>query len=79
MYFDPAGRVALLYERASKAIWSYDPEATNWTKLKPDGPAPPFGERERVLAYMDVARNAFARGPEVHFADLRLVRPAQVG
>lgn len=59
MYFDPVGKVALLYERPTKAIWSYDPDARRWTKLEPDGPAPPFDERERVLAYMDTARNVF--------------------
>ncbi|MEQ8791478.1 MAG: hypothetical protein RIC55_34765 [Pirellulaceae bacterium] len=57
MYFDPVGKVALLYERESKNIWSYDPAEVRWTKLQPDGPAPPFEERERVLAYFDPPRN----------------------
>jgi hypothetical protein len=59
MYYDPAGKVALLYERESKSIWSYDPEQVQWTKLAPNGPQPPFGPRERVLAYLDPARNVF--------------------
>ncbi len=59
MYFDPVGQVALLYERATKAIWSYEPDATKWTKLAPKGPAPRFGARERTLAYFDTARNVF--------------------
>jgi hypothetical protein len=59
MYFDPVGKVALLYERATKAIWSYDPEVKKWTKLTPKGPAPGFGKRERTIGYLDTARNAF--------------------
>ncbi len=60
MYFDPAGRVALLYERSAKTIWSYDPDKKKWTRLAPRGPAPPFGAKERVVAYLDPARNVFA-------------------
>ncbi|MHC4916077.1 MAG: hypothetical protein ACYTGB_11370 [Planctomycetota bacterium] len=59
MYFDPVSKKPLLYERGPKAIWSYDPEKKEWTKLAPKGPAPPFGEKERVVAYMDTARNVF--------------------
>lgn len=59
MYFNPVGKVALLYERQTKAIWSYDPEQRQWMKLNPEGPKPPFGPKERVLAYMDTARNVF--------------------
>ncbi|MCG3181387.1 MAG: hypothetical protein BIFFINMI_03775 [Phycisphaerae bacterium] len=59
MYFDPMGKVALLYERGPKQLWAYDPDPKKWTKLTPQGPPPPFGERESVLAYMDTARNAF--------------------
>ena len=59
MYFDPAGKVALLYERKEKQIWSYDPAKKAWTKLTPRGPQPPFGPKERVIAYMDLARNVF--------------------
>lgn len=59
MYFDPVGKVALLYERSDKTIWAYDPVAVQWTKLTPRGPAPPFGERERVVAYMDPEHNVF--------------------
>jgi hypothetical protein len=58
-YFDPAGRVGLLYDRGARSIWAYDPAAIKWTKLTPQGPPPPFAERERVLAYMDSARNVF--------------------
>lgn len=59
MYFDPIGKVALLYERKTKSIWSYDPAAAQWSKLAPEGPAPPFEPKERVLAYMDPVRNVF--------------------
>jgi hypothetical protein len=59
MYFDPVGQVALLYEKETKSIWSYDPAKRKWTKQTPVGPGPPFAEKERVLAYMDEARNAF--------------------
>lgn len=59
MYFDPAGKVALLYERVTKGLWSYDPDDTRWTKLAPQGPQPPFQPKERVLAYLDPARNVF--------------------
>lgn len=59
MYFDPVGKVALLYERATKQIWTYDPDARAWTRMSPRGPEPPFGEKERVVAYMDPARNVF--------------------
>jgi hypothetical protein len=59
MYFDPVGKVALLYERKEKRIWSYDPDKNKWSKLSPRGPEPPFGAKERVIAYMDLARNVF--------------------
>ena len=59
MYFDPVGKVALLYERAEKRIWSYDPGEKRWTKLTPEGPEPPFEERERVIGYLDPVRNVF--------------------
>jgi hypothetical protein len=59
MYFDPVGKVALLYERETKAIWYYDPDKRQWTKLSPEGPKPAFDPKERVLAYMDLARNVF--------------------
>ena len=59
MYFDPAGKVALLYERAEKRLWSYEPDKRKWRQLKPKGPAPPFAPKERVIAYHDPARNVF--------------------
>lgn len=59
MYFDPAGKVALLYERQSQEIWSYDPAGKKWTKQMPAGPKPDFGPKERVLAYLDTLRNVF--------------------
>jgi len=59
MYFDPVGGVALLYERETKNIWAFDPAKAKWTRLEPRGPRPPFGPKERVLAYMDPARNVF--------------------
>jgi hypothetical protein len=60
MYFDPASRQPLLYERGAKHIWSYDPDAKKWTKHQPKGPAPAFGKKERVLAFLDTNLNAFA-------------------
>lgn len=59
MYYSPVGQVALLYERETKQIWSYDPKPSKWTKLVPEGPRPPFGPKERVLAYLDPVRNVF--------------------
>jgi len=59
LYFDPVGKVALNFEMRSKAIWSYDPDIRKWTKQTPKGPPPPFSKRERILAYMDLARNVF--------------------
>lgn len=59
MYFDPVGKVALLYERKEKRIWTYNPDKKAWSQLSPKGPAPPFGPKERVIAYMDPARNVF--------------------
>ncbi|HOX08939.1 MAG TPA: hypothetical protein PK280_21265 [Planctomycetota bacterium] len=59
MYFDPVGKVALQYECGDKAMWAYDSDAKKWTKLAPQGPPPPF-EKERVVGYLDPARNVFA-------------------
>jgi hypothetical protein len=59
MYYDPVGKVALLYGRAEKRIWAYEPDAKRWSKLTPDGPEPPFGPKERVVAYFDPERNVF--------------------
>ena len=59
MYFDPVGKVPLLYERETKTLWSYSADQPKWTKLEPQGPPPPFEEKERVLCYMDLARNVF--------------------
>lgn len=59
MYFDPVGQAALLFERKTQQIWSYDPEETRWQKLSPEGPKPEFQPKERVLAYLDEARNVF--------------------
>jgi len=59
MYYDPVGKVALLYERAPQALWSYEPDEKKWSKLTPQGASPAFGKKERVIAYMDTARNVF--------------------
>ncbi len=59
MYFDPVGKVAIMYERKEKTIWCYDPDEKHWSKLTPNGPESPFGPKDRVIAYMDLARNVF--------------------
>jgi hypothetical protein len=67
MYFDPAGKVALLYARGSKTMWAYAPDQKKWTKLTPKGPPPPFrtgtaknrNKFERIVAYLDPERNVF--------------------
>ncbi|HSI32848.1 MAG: hypothetical protein ACAI43_15275 [Phycisphaerae bacterium] len=55
MYHDPASGHALLVEYATNTVWAYDPDATRWAKLAPDGdPMPRGGKR---LAYFDPAQN----------------------
>lgn len=58
MYFDPVGKVALLYETPTKSIWSYTPDTKHWAKLSPAGSPPPF-TADRVISYLDPARNVF--------------------
>ncbi|MGQ9661959.1 MAG: hypothetical protein ACUVWX_06435 [Kiritimatiellia bacterium] len=58
-YFDPVGRVGLLYEVPRRSIWAYDPEKIEWTELKPEGPPPPEKGDARPVAYFDTARNVF--------------------
>jgi len=58
-YFDPIGKVGLLYETITRAIWSYDPDKTEWTKLKPEGPPPPEKSDARPMGYFDPERNVF--------------------
>ncbi len=62
LYFDSAARMAVLYERASKTVWSYDPEAKKWTRRVPQGPKPPFTAKpnESVIGYYDPERNVLA-------------------
>ncbi|HOX05107.1 MAG TPA: hypothetical protein PK280_01800 [Planctomycetota bacterium] len=62
MYFDSAAKAAVLYDRAGKAVWSYDPDAKKWTKQTPNGPPPPFTDkpREGVIGYYDPERNVLA-------------------
>jgi hypothetical protein len=57
--YDTVGKVALLWAPETKALWSYDPDAKKWTRLAPDGPAPPVRGRDAKLAYYDAARNVF--------------------
>jgi hypothetical protein len=59
MYFDPVGKVALLYECNTKSLWSYNPGSRRWARLAPEGPPPPFENKERIVAYLDPARNVF--------------------
>lgn len=54
---DPVSGNGLLLEYKTNTLWSYDPDAAKWTKLKPDGdPMPTGGKR---LAYLDPKHNAF--------------------
>ncbi|HOX04795.1 MAG TPA: hypothetical protein PK280_00220 [Planctomycetota bacterium] len=58
-YFDPVGRVGLLYDTTARAIWAYDPDKTEWTRLKPEGaPIPEKGDA-RPVGYFDPERNVF--------------------
>ncbi len=58
--YDQVGKVALLWDpHTTNALWAYDPVNATWTKLEPDGPPPPRGHRDVLLAYYDVARNVF--------------------
>jgi hypothetical protein len=59
MYFDPTSKKPLLYEIKQKQLWSYDPDAKKWEKLKPAGPPPPFKDREKVVGFFDTIRNVF--------------------
>jgi len=59
LYFDPVGKVGLLYEIRTRAIWAYDPDKTAWTKLKPEGPPPPETSDAGPVGYFDPARNVF--------------------
>lgn len=60
LYYDPVGKVALLYALKSNTIWAYEPEKTTWTKLAPKGPLGiPKKKRGRQVAYFDTARNVF--------------------
>ena len=54
---DPVSGQGILLDYKANALWSYDPDAAKWTKLKPDGdPMPKDGKR---LAYLDPKHNAF--------------------
>lgn len=62
MYFDVVGKVALLYERQTNAIWAYNPDEKKWTKLTPQGPTVAFnyvGGGEETVGYYDPERNVF--------------------
>ncbi|MCK0510746.1 hypothetical protein [Aromatoleum buckelii] len=54
-YHDAASGHGLLVDLAEKKVWAYDPDATKWTALKPEGDPMPSGKR--MLAYADAARN----------------------
>lgn len=54
-YHDAASGHGLLVDLAAKKVWAYDPDATKWTALKPEGDPMPSGKR--MLAYADPARN----------------------
>jgi hypothetical protein len=57
MYYDPVSGHGLLVEFRKNTLWSYDPDKTAWTKLKPEGdPMPTGGKR---LAYVDEVQNVF--------------------
>ena len=58
-YFDPVGKVGLLYEVSERAIWAYDPDKTEWTRLKPEGAPPPEKGNARAVAYLDPERNVY--------------------
>jgi len=54
---DPVSGKGILLDYKANALWSYDPVAAKWTRLKPDGdPMPTGGKR---LAYLDPKHNAF--------------------
>ena len=57
MYLDPSSGHGLLVEFKTDALWSYDPDATRWTKLEPAGD--PIPESRKRLAYFDLARGVF--------------------
>mgnify|MGYP003342800781 CR=1 FL=1 len=52
-YHDPVSGHGLLVQFQTNTLWSYDPGATTWTKLTPEGDAMPTGNKR--LAYIDPA------------------------
>jgi hypothetical protein len=58
--YDQVGKVCLLWDTfRTKALWSYDADRSQWTKLSPKGPPPSLQGRDDSLAYYDVDRNVF--------------------
>ncbi len=55
LYHDPVSGHGLLVQFQTNTLWAYDPDATQWTRLNPEGdPMPTGGKR---LAYVDPALN----------------------
>lgn len=52
IFYDPVSQRGILVDFRTNHLWSYDPSATKWTLLSPDGETIPGGNRR--LAYFDV-------------------------
>ena len=55
-YYDPVSGHGLLVNLRASELWAYNPDATAWTQLTPQGDPMPTGNRR--LGYFDPAHNA---------------------
>jgi len=59
LYYDPHSGDGLLFENATRAIWSFNPDAKKWTKLAPTGDKLTPEHKGRIISYLDPARNVY--------------------
>lgn len=57
MYYDPVSGHGLLIDFKTGTLWAYDPDATAWTRLRPEGDPVPTGNKP--LAYFDQTLGVF--------------------
>lgn len=59
VYYDARSGDGLLFENATRALWSFNPDAKKWTWLEPDGEKPSPEQKGRLISYFDSTRNVF--------------------